>query len=442
MSAVSTRRTSMWGSVGRSAGVRMLALAVSALAGIVITRLVLDNYGEAVYAQYALLVGIASLLPFTDLGMTAVIMNVVGESADPRHDPKVRDVVLTAVRILLGSMMLVVALAAVITAGGWWDAILGDGLLRGSGPRAAALCLIGLAVALPFGVGQRVLTGLGRNHVSIAVSGLTSPLVLLVLFLATRWDLPIGGYIAVVPYFVIFLLAVVTTAFAVHLCSPALGDAYRGVVSRRRPRDTGFRATAVPALVQYIALPIALQTDRLVLSHRSSVSELAQYSLASQLFSPVGAVVSAAGVALWPVFARQRSGLEERGQSPMSIALVFGGVALAIGSVLAVLSPWLFRIASGGKVQVSFWLVVTFVAFIVVQALKLPLGTFLTDPAGLRFQAWGVVLLLPANLGLSWWLAAPWGAEGPILASVLAVFVFQCLPMWWAVRRRLARSAT
>ncbi len=431
---------SLWKSVGRSAGVRVVVLGISAISGILITRLVIDNYGEAAFAQYSLLVGIGILLPFADLGMSAVIMNVVAESPDPSSDPRVRDVVMSAVRILLVSMLILAVVAAVFTAGGWWSAVLGDGLIRGSGPRAAALCLLAFAIALPVGVGQRILTGLGRNHISVAVTGMMSPLVLLVLFVVTRFDAPVGGYVAVLPYLVMFLLAVVVTAIAAHGASPAVADGFRGVPTRHRPRDTGFRQTAGPALVQYVALPLALQTDRLVLSHRSSVAELAQYSLAAQLFSPVSAVVSTAGVALWPIFARQRSGLEARGQSPNMIALVFGGVAALVSVVLSLVSPWVFRIASGGAITVSAGLIAVFVVFTVVQALKLPYGTFLTDPPGLRFQAWGVALLLPANLGLSWWLAAPWGAVGPILASVLAVAVFQLLPTWWAVQRRLARA--
>jgi O-antigen/teichoic acid export membrane protein len=441
VSAPTDVRRSMWRSVGRSAGVRVVVLAVSALAGIVITRLVIDHYGEAAYAQYALLVGIGMLLPFADLGMSAVIMNVVAESPDPRTDPRVRDVVVTAVRILLVSMVVLFAVAGLLTLGGWWSAVLGGGLIEGSGPRAAALCLLAFAVALPFGVGQRILSGLGRNHLSVAITGAMSPIVLLVLVVATATGAPIGDYVAVVPYLVLFLLAVAVTAVAAHFAAPAVRQGFGAVFSRHRPQDTGFRETAGPALVQYVALPLAMQTDRLVLSHRSGVSELAQYSLAAQLFTPVGAVVATAGVALWPVFARQRAGLDQGGGSPMRIALVFGAVAAVVSTVLALLSPWLFHLASGGEVRVSTWLVVTFVAFTVVQALKLPLGTFLTDPAGLRFQAWGVALLLPANLGLSWWLAAPLGAVGPILASVTTVAALQLLPTWWLARRRLTAAA-
>ena len=52
-----------------------------------------------------------------------------------------------------------------------------------------------------------------------------------------------------------------------------------------------------------------------------------------------------------------------------------------------------------------------FACFIVLQALKYPLGMYMTDARGLRYQAVMVVLMLPVNVGLSVVLAgrgAPW----------------------------------
>lgn len=61
-------------------------------------------------------------------------------------------------------------------------------------------------------------------------------------------------------------------------------------------------------LVQAIALPISMQSDRLVLSHVSTPSELARYNLGAQLFLPVWQVITASGTALWPVFAGKGAG--------------------------------------------------------------------------------------------------------------------------------------
>ena len=56
--------------IGANALARILVLPVSAVLGLVLTRLVLDNYGEGAYAQYVLLAGVGALIPFADLGIS------------------------------------------------------------------------------------------------------------------------------------------------------------------------------------------------------------------------------------------------------------------------------------------------------------------------------------------------------------------------------------
>ncbi len=94
-----------------------------------------------------------------------------------------------------------------------------------------------------------------------------------------------------------------------------------------RGRSEGERVfdTAWPMLVQMIALPLAMQSNRLILSHVSSVDELATYSLASQMYNPIFSVSIAASMALWPVFARARS----RGESDVSPRMTFAHVRRA-----------------------------------------------------------------------------------------------------------------
>lgn len=77
--------------------------------------------------------------------------------------------------------------------------------------------------------------------------------------------------------------------------------------------------------------------------------------------------------------------------------------------------------------------------FVTVQAIKYPLGMYMTDATGLRFQVLPIVLMVPLNLALSWALIAPLGAAGPILGSAISVLLCQVAPNLWYVRRDLAR---
>jgi O-antigen/teichoic acid export membrane protein len=429
-----TAGRAVWRGVGRSAASRLLVLPVSAGLGIVLTRVVIEAYGPEAFAQYGLLVGIGALLPFADLGMSAAVLGAVGAADRPAADEHVRRVLTTAIRVLLGSALVLTVVAVTLTVAGLWPGLLGSGLLPDDGPLAAMACLVLIAAAMPFGVGQRVLSGLGHNHVTILVLGAQTPLVLGAVLLLVWADVAAGAYVAVVAYAATLLLSAVLLVLAARRLHPALGRALRDAL-RPRSRAPGAPVfgMAWPMLVQMLALPLAMQTDRIVLSHRSETAVLAEYNLAWQMFTPIYLVVAAGGMSLWPVFARARA----RGQtlSSLSMSWVFGAAAAAMALVVGLLSPWLADLASGGAIRIGPSLVVAFCVLTVLQAVKYPLGMSMTDAAGLRFQAYMIVAMLPVNTGLSWWLAGLLGAPGPLVGSIVGVTVFQVLANVLYVRR-------
>lgn len=434
-----TCASSAWAQVLRSGASRLVVLVLAAALGIVITRTIVDEYGTAAYAQYGLLIGIGALLPFTDLGLSAAVMNAVGASTDPARDGHVEGTLLTAIRLLLVSALVLGIATVAVTLLGWWPALLGKGLLEG-GSTVAAGCLLLIALAVPVGIGQRVLVGLGRNHVAILVQGLQSPLVLAVLLVLTSAGLVTGAALAVIPYAVTLVLAVWCAWLAARHLQPAVSRALRQVLRLRSRAGAPVFDVAWPMLVQMVAVPLAMQSDRLVLSHVRGSGALAEYSLAAQMFLPIWALVNAAGYALWPVFARARATGQVR--SPFPLALGFAGAAASIATTVALASPWLAAVATGGQVAVGTGLAVSFVILMVVQAAKFPLGIFLTDARGLRFQALMITLMLPVNLGLSIWLAGPLGVVGPVVGSIVGVLLFELGANAVYVRRRLAHAAS
>jgi O-antigen/teichoic acid export membrane protein len=427
-------------SVIKSAGARVLVLPFSAVLGVLVTRLIIENFGKDAYVQYGLLVAIGMLLPFADLGMSAAVMNAIGGSDSPATDDHVHRILLTSIRVLVCSAAVILAVTAAISVAGLWPALMGDGLVPGSGPIAAALCLAVIAITLPVAIGQRVLTGLGRNHVTIAIAGLQTPVVLVVLLVLIRRGATDGSYIAVIPYCVTFLISLVATVVAARLVRPAVGRAIRDAARIRTVRGGKVFDVAIPMLVQMIALPIAMQSDRLVLSHVSDATNLGRYNLAASLYLPVWQVVQAAGVALWPIFARARAKGMSGSRSPMPMAAGFAAATAAACVVISLASGLLARFASDGEITIPAGLLVAFSVFMVCQAAKYPLGMFMTDAPGLRYQAAMIVISLPINLGLSILLAARLGAVGPVIGSTIGVFFFQVVANWLYVRRALKRG--
>ncbi|WP_432511975.1 MATE family efflux transporter [Kineococcus sp. SYSU DK001] len=426
-----------WGPVGRSAGAKLLVMGVSGLVSVVSIRLVLGHYGVEAYAQYGLLVSIAALLPFADLGMGAAVLNSVAAATDPARDEQVRRTLIGVFRVVAVSGTLIVAAGAVVTAAGGWPTLLGEGLLPGSGPAAAMTCLVLFCLTLPLAVGQRILTALGHNHVRILVQGLASPLFATTVAVLVVTGARGGGYLAAFSYGGGVVIAALGSLLAFRRLPGLAGAVLRDVWRVRAVRGAPVLAVAGPWLVLTLALPVAMQTDRLLLSHLAGSTELAEYGLGFALFSILSQTVSAAGVALWPVFARARTAGQVR--SPFAMAGAFGVGAAAAAVALALVLPWVVPVVGDGAVRLDAWLTWALVALVVVQAVNYPLGMYMTDAAGLRFQVFPVLLMVPLNLGLSWWLTTRLGAGGPVVGSAVAVALCQFAPGVHYVRRDLAR---
>ncbi|MGN6407162.1 MAG: lipopolysaccharide biosynthesis protein [Curtobacterium sp.] len=437
MSGADRRPNGLVRLVGGAAAVKVGVMVVSGLLGIVTSRLILSSYGTDAYAQYGLLSTITTLLPFADLGIAAVLINTIAGSDHPRTDDLVRRTLTTAIRVLLSSGAVIVSIGAVITLAGWWPALLGHGLLPGSGPIAAFLCLTVFGLVLPLGVGSRILVGLQKNTTQLAVSAVVAPFIFLIVGSSVLLTFPLGGYLAVVSYAANALSSVICVILAARLLSPQVRAAIRDVPRIRTVPGVKVMRTAWPMLAQMLALPIAMQTDRLLLSHLTTGDQLAQYNLASQLFGIILQTVAAAGLALWPIYAKARARSDIRSPNGPTTVFALGGLGLA--TALALVSPWLVQVVSSGRLQLDGWLVWGFVVFATVQAAKYPIGMYMTDDRGLRFQVLPILILVPLNLGLSWWLVGIIGAGGTIVGSTVAVVLCQVIPNLLYVRHDLRR---
>ncbi|MGO4491886.1 polysaccharide biosynthesis protein [Arthrobacter sp. 2YAF22_2] len=433
----SAGRRGLLATVGGTAATKVAVMGVSGLLGIVTSQLIIAHFGTDAYAQYGLLSSIPSLLPFADLGIAAVVINAVAGSSKPKSDEYVLGAILTAMRILLVSGLIFIVISFAVYWLGWWPAILGNGLLPGDGAVAACACLALFGLALPLSIGQRILVGLERTNVQVMSQIVVAPLILTAVLVTVGIAAPAGSFLATFSYIANAINSLICLIIAGRLISPQLKSAIRAIPHVRRHRGVRAAHLAWPMLLQMIALPVAMQTDRLLLSHLTTGSELAQYNLGSQLYGIVIQTVAAAGIAFWPIYAKARSA--SRVESPLIPTLWFATGGVALGIVLAALSPLVVDFISGGKIQLDNWLIFGFVVFVGLQAAKYPVGMYMTDHQGLRFQTIPIFIMVPLNLGLSWWLIGLLGAGGPIVGSAISVAVCQVGPNIWYVNRDLKR---
>ncbi|KFF60668.1 polysaccharide biosynthesis protein [Cryobacterium sp. MLB-32] len=441
MSSRRARPGGMLATVGTTAAAKILVVGLSGVLGILTGRLIIANFGTDAYAQYGLLTTLPALLPFADMGIAAVVINAVSGSDSVRTDAYVRRVIVTAFRILLVSGTLIVAAAVGFYLLGWWPILLGAGLLPDGGSLAAAACLAVFGLVLPLTVGQRLLVGLRKTSAQVASQSIIAPFMLLSIALLIAFSVPAGTYISVLSYIASGLVSAVCLLMASRALAPQVGRAIREIPRLRSVRSVPALGLAWPMLVQMLAMPLSMQTGRLLLAHLSTSHELATYNLASQLFGIVLQTIAAAGVALWPIYARARS--TGSVESPLAPTLWFLLGGLTLGTILALASPWVAGFVSSGKIVLDPLLLVMFVVFVGLQAAKYPFGMYMTDRKGLRFQVIPVIVMVPISLGLSFMLIPLWGAAGAVAGASAAVLICQIFPNLWYVYRDLAlRRAT
>lgn len=418
-------RSGAWRHVGTAAVTKTLVMGLTGVIGLFTSRLILQEYGVPAYAQYGLLASMPSLLPFADLGIAAVVINAAAESSDPHRDPRLRRTITSALRLLLVSGGTIAALALLLSVLNLWPAILGPGLLAG-GSWVAGICLMLFGLALPLTIGPRLLIGLGRNSTQIFTQVLAAPTILVLVGTCVILGVPAANQLAIFTYLASAVVASTSLCIAARLLSPQLRAAVRNVPRVRSEPGVPVLQLAGPMLVQMLALPVAMQTARILISHLGDADDLAEYNLASQLFGIALQTIAAAGIALWPIYARARAARHV--DSPLAATGWFLLGGLMLGGAMALLSPWLVELVSGGALHLDVGLIIAFVLFVTVQAAKYPIGMYMTDVAGLRFQMLPTIAMIPIAIGISLALIPPLGAAGSVLGVTAAVFACQVVP--------------
>jgi O-antigen/teichoic acid export membrane protein len=408
-----------------SGALRLVLLPVSAAFALATTHLLIERVGVPSFGLVSLITSLSVLLPFADLGVGAAIVNAIATSETPRDDPAIAALLLTSLRVLCGSACAIVAVGVGGALAHLWLPLLG---VRGAGSGvewavAGAISMFGLS--LPLGLGQRILLGSGRNTSTVALQSLTPPLTLILVWLLGGHHLQ-GGF---------FALCAPASALVVGVIGILLAARHTGIKLWRQGGDllrfrsrtgSSVRRTAAPMLLITLGIPLALQTDRIILAHRSSLRALAQYAVGMQLYAPLWTVIATAGTALWPVFVRRQAlGITSGVREPLRWFVLAGGCGAI---VLFVGGPWAARLATGSQLDADRPLFLALGLLLLVQGAQLPVGMSLMAEPGLRFQAACVILMVPVSLVLSWLAAAPWGAKGPVFGSVVAILVCQWLP--------------
>lgn len=407
---------------------RAASMAVSLVCGVLTVRLIMGGAGVEYYALYTLVASLPGLISFSDLGSGAVLVNSIAVSDSPREDRTIRAQLTTVGRIMVGFAGAGMVVNAILYLSGAWRVVLGE---AGSIPGADLAAFVSLTIfcaGIPLGIWQRVLLGLHKNHWIILIQAAQGPLNLLLVWVLVSFAPPSAAtFLALSSMLSGIVVAGVGFGVAFGALSPLVGAALRDIPRPRRAPGVRVMHIGWPMLVQLISAPLSVALLRYILAQSGTTQEVAEYGAVGQVFFAINGVIAAGGLALWPLFTRSRArGTLTRG--PYLISAVFAAGAAVMCALVWAVSPWLFDFITDGSLDVSSATVIAFGLMVVCQAALYPLGMFLMDEAGIRFQMIPVALMTISTIVLALSITPALGAGGPVIANAASVLVFQVIP--------------
>ncbi|MBY6539480.1 oligosaccharide flippase family protein [Rhodococcus sp. BP-349] len=414
-------------SIARGTVARVAGTPIIALSGLLATAVTVRATGESAYGLVALVATTGLFFPFADLGIGSVVTTAVAQGGAHAADVVRRG--FAVLGVVAGGIVLIAGTMSVFDV---WTPVLGGTV--GPGGRwilGAAVCLFGLSV--PLSLGTRIVLGLDRNDVVVAM-GVVSSLIATSVAAA----LYAGGVRGVW-----FVLPPLTGLLCGNALASAVGLRWSGIgvrdLVRPNPTTHGRLLTGSAwLLVTGLAVPFGLQVQRLILSHRASPQQLSAYSLYAQLYAITWAVFSTAALALWPMFVRRRTDIRGTLVLWRWATLWFTAASAGAAVILWLLGPVAASVLSGGIIDAEPRLAGAFAILLVAQCMHVTSGMLLTTPAEARWQSACILAMGTVTIVGGVAVAPSLGAVGVVLATVVGVVVAQVVPDLAHVPRLIA----
>ncbi|TGD83800.1 hypothetical protein BayCH28_28425 [Mycolicibacterium sp. CH28] len=399
---------------------RLVVLPAAMVAAIFTTRLVNEGLGPQTFAVYSLVAGLPLLFPVADLGLGAAVTNAA--STATTEPVRFRAVLRGSILISFSAALLIATASTLLGVLGFWPRLLGLSDPSLNAPISLAMIVFGFSV--PGGLGTSILLGIGRYVPGVVIQGLTPLLSLGIIGSALGLGAQTGGIVAVSSLGIFFANWI--GFFAAAASMPAKPADYyrtpqRGVIGE-------VVRTAIPMIVLRGGGAVLFQSGRLVLSHTSTLQQVAVYAALWMFFQPLLSIIQTAGLALWPRFAAARAAGRSVRHEFRVATLTSALIGLCAGLGLIVLGPFAVHIATAGKIEVNFTQCAILGAALVIQATMLPAGMILTFPRGLWLQSitqWAAAAIVVAIGALT---AASLGATAPMLGLLAAITIGQAIP--------------
>lgn len=410
---------------------RVLTLVVSGVPTVVAAALSARCLGAETYGAVALVSILPMALSFVTGATGAPIVRAYARDGAEAALPFIRR------SLLVGSIFCVslILCTSIVAMAGWWPSVLG--LSPGELPGLAwAMCALSVLWGLILGTScaGRVLVGAHRVPVLMLTGLAAGPTNLLYTAALVVLDAP-----ALLFTFGLGIGLAVSACLTWRSASravqyPLLRLLWEAVRPWRFELGRA-RGTGLAQLIAISSFALATQADQIILSHRSTTTQIAVYAILIQFYTPLLNVVASASEVMWPRYIRD-SGLIDGSVIARHLG-AFSMFGLVLGAVTLVALPPVVPALTGGNVEAPGLAVASFALMLVCRSAQRPLALMIqATRGGFVFNATVASLMLPVNAVLSWFWAPGLGAAGPVLATAASVAVIVVLPSAIAAVRR------
>jgi O-antigen/teichoic acid export membrane protein len=410
-------RRAAWASLS-NAGSRI----VSMLLVVMSVHLTVPYLGTTRFGVWATFASMAAMLSLLDLGIGNALVNRVAQAAAHGERHELQRVVSGGSGLLAITGFFAAALLSIGAYAVPWERVfkLTDARTIDETRTAAVVFAVCFGINL-FSTGlMRVLAGQQRMHAANVVTGIAAALACGTLWFAADKQAGVPWLIALT----FGLQSVVSLLAGVLLHRDGLW-LRRGLGSAIQQEWRYLLNTGSLFMLLQLGTMVGWASDSLILASLKGASEVAIYAVAVRLFQFASQPFAVINAPLWGAYAdafARRDLSFVRSTLKRSLALTLVGSCVASG-ILLIVAPTLIPAWTQRSLAVPGLLLLTLAVWTVLDSTGNAFGMYLNGCGIVRQQVWVVTAFCCVVLPMKFWLGGMWGAEGIVVATIVAYFV-------------------
>lgn len=394
--------------------VRGVTFPIGAVLSALTSWIIIGKLGLGVFSNYSIALGFVAFLTFLDVGGGARCVAVSGEHYQTKDLGTFENSLAKILRAQLVVIAWLVPPALVLAS------------VAPSVEVPFAFLIFGVyLLSQPFAILSKILVGYRKTHIWFAIQLFGSVISLGLVYALSQWNYP--EVVLLVPLVVAILPNVAASIFAVRASGASWLRILRGSVANQ---DKGSAISTLKAQKHLAAISLfmagAYASDRVLISFLGDTSQIASFSLTSQVFAPGFAILSAAGIGVWGYFASLST--TSVNSYKLSHSVIFSALGAIVSILLLLLLPFYVGTVSQELIAIDWNLAFLFSLYLVVQSAQYPLGYFMMHNGGDSKQSQYLLLAFAIKVPLAVSLWQHFELAGLILSNLVLVSLIQLLP--------------